>query len=93
MRIGMLNTSWRMTAQMSERLPMPSESLSRGTRYEATAQHSEYNKYGNSARNIMRHARRITEQLKASDQMKWIGLINNIRSAAEEVVLNDLIYV
>ena len=35
----------------------------------------------------------VTEQLKASDQMKWIGLMNNIRSAAEEVVLNDLIYV
>lgn len=35
----------------------------------------------------------VTEQLKASDQMKWVGLMNNIRSAAEEVVLNDLIYV
>lgn len=34
----------------------------------------------------------VTEQLKASDQMKWVGLMNNIRSAAEEVVLNDLIY-
>ena len=34
----------------------------------------------------------VTEQLKASNQMKWVGLMNNIRSAAEEVVLNDLIY-
>lgn len=35
----------------------------------------------------------VTEQLKADDMFKWVGLMNNIRSAAEEVVLNDLIYV
>lgn len=34
----------------------------------------------------------VTEQLKADDQMKWVGMMNNIRSAANEVVLNDLIY-
>lgn len=34
----------------------------------------------------------VTEELKASDQMKWVGLMNNIRNAAEETVLNDLIY-
>lgn len=34
----------------------------------------------------------VTEQMKANDQMKWVGLMNNIRSDAEEVVLNDLIY-
>ena len=27
----------------------------------------------------------ITEELKASDQMKWVGLINNVRSSAEEM--------
>ena len=34
----------------------------------------------------------VTESLKATDQMKWVGLMNNIRQAAEEVVLNELIY-
>ena len=34
----------------------------------------------------------VTEKLKATDQMKWVGLMNNIRQAAEEMVLNDLIY-
>ena len=34
----------------------------------------------------------ITEALKASDQMEWVRRMNAIRSAAEEVVLNDLIY-
>ena len=33
----------------------------------------------------------VTEELKASDQMKWVGLMNNIRNAAEETVLNELI--
>lgn len=35
----------------------------------------------------------ITEELKASDQMKWVGLMNNVRSAAEEIVVRELIYV
>ena len=35
----------------------------------------------------------ITEELKASDQMKWVRLINNVRSSAEEIVMGELIYV
>lgn len=35
----------------------------------------------------------ITEELKASDQMKWVGLMNNVRSAAEEIVAKEIIYV
>lgn len=35
----------------------------------------------------------ITEELKASDQMKWVGLMNNVRSSAEKIVLKELIYV
>ena len=34
----------------------------------------------------------VTEELKASDQMKWVGLMNNIQNAAEEMVLAELIY-
>ena len=34
----------------------------------------------------------VTEDLKATDQMKWVGLMNNIRQAAEETVLTELIY-
>ena len=34
----------------------------------------------------------ITEQLKAQDQTAWVGAMNNIRSAAEEIVLSELIY-
>lgn len=34
----------------------------------------------------------ITEELKASDQMKWVRLMNNVWNAAEEIVLKELVY-
>ena len=34
----------------------------------------------------------ITEQLKAIDQMAWVGAMNNIRQRASEIVNHDLIY-
>ena len=34
----------------------------------------------------------VTEALKAETQMLWVQRINNIRSAAMEIVSNDLIY-
>ena len=34
----------------------------------------------------------VTEELKASDPMRWTGLMNNIRQVAEETVLRELIY-
>ena len=35
----------------------------------------------------------ITEALKASDQMTWVGAMNNIHAAAREIVEKELIYV
>ena len=34
----------------------------------------------------------VTEQLKADNQMAWVGRMNDIRSRATEVVNTDLIY-
>lgn len=34
----------------------------------------------------------ITEQLKATDQMKWVGMMNNIKAQAEEFVYSTIIY-
>ncbi len=34
----------------------------------------------------------VTEELKEHDQMKWVGLMNNLQNTAEEVVLAELIY-
>ena len=34
----------------------------------------------------------VTEELKADDQMKWVGLANNCKAQAEEIILHELIY-
>ena len=34
----------------------------------------------------------VTEELKACDQMKWVGLMNNLKAQAEETILNELVY-
>ena len=34
----------------------------------------------------------VTEELKAKDQMKWVGLMNNIIQSAEEIVLAEIVY-
>ena len=35
----------------------------------------------------------ITEQLKATDQMKWVQKMNNIRERVMEIVYTDVVYV
>jgi len=34
----------------------------------------------------------VTEQLKMQNLMKWVGLINNIKACAEEIVLKESVY-
>ena len=34
----------------------------------------------------------VDEHLKATNQLKWVGLMNNFKSQAEEIVLSELIY-
>ena len=34
----------------------------------------------------------VTEQMKADEMMKWVGLMNNIRNRAEEVIMREYIY-
>ena len=40
----------------------------------------------------MAQAEGVTEELKAADPMKWVRLMSNLRNAAEETVLAELIY-
>ena len=35
--------------------------------------------------------RRFCEKYR-TDMMRWIGLMNNIRGCADEIVLNDIVY-
>lgn len=34
----------------------------------------------------------VCEELKASNQMAWVGAMNAIKNQAEEIVLNEIIY-
>ena len=34
----------------------------------------------------------VTEALKASAQLEWVGCMNNIRNRAEEIVLSEVVY-
>ena len=34
----------------------------------------------------------VTEELKASDPMRWVRLMNNIKALAEEIVLKEVVY-
>ena len=34
----------------------------------------------------------VTEQLKADNQMEWVGRMNNIRNRATEIVNHNIIY-
>ena len=34
----------------------------------------------------------VNEELKASNQMKWVQMMNNIRASAEETVLKEIVY-
>ena len=40
----------------------------------------------------MAEAEDVTEQLKADNQMEWVGRMNNIRNRAMEIVKAELIY-
>ena len=35
----------------------------------------------------------VTEQLKAADQMAWVGAMNNIKARVEEIILHNLVYI
>lgn len=37
-------------------------------------------------------AEEVTEKLKAKDPMRWCRLMNNIRYCAEEIVLEEIVY-
>lgn len=40
----------------------------------------------------MKQAENVTEQLKAKQQMEWVGRMNSICHRAEEIVLSELVY-
>ena len=41
----------------------------------------------------MKAAEGVTEELKAQNQLEWVGRMNNIRSRVEEIINSELIYI
>ena len=41
----------------------------------------------------MKAAEEVTEELKAENQLEWVGRMNNIRNRAEEIIKSELIYI
>ena len=35
----------------------------------------------------------LTEQLKIDDQMKWVGLMNNLEATIKEIIFKELVYI
>ena len=40
----------------------------------------------------MKAAEGVTEELKARNQLEWVGRMNNIRNRAEEIIKSEMIY-
>ena len=40
----------------------------------------------------MKASESVTEELKAADQMAWVGAMNSLRNRAEEIILREMIY-
>ena len=40
----------------------------------------------------MKASEGVTEEMKAADQMAWVGAMNSIRNRAEEIILREMIY-
>ena len=40
----------------------------------------------------MMEAAGVTEELKARDPMRWVGLMNTLKAQAEEIIQSELIF-
>ena len=40
----------------------------------------------------MAKAEGVTESMKSTDPLRWIGLMNNFKSTAEEIILREVVY-
>ena len=40
----------------------------------------------------MKASEGVAEEMKAADQMAWVGAMNSIRNRSEEIILREMIY-
>ncbi len=43
--------------------------------------------------NSLKSKSNLTEEMKNTNQLYWVGMMNNFKNQAEEIVLKELIYV
>ncbi|MFR5765655.1 MAG: TnpV protein [Clostridia bacterium] len=43
--------------------------------------------------NQLKEKNHLTEEMKNTDQLYWVGMMNNFKGIAEEIVIKELIYV
>lgn len=43
--------------------------------------------------NSLKSKSNLTEEMKNTNQLYWVGMMNNLKNQAEEIVLKELIYV
>lgn len=41
---------------------------------------------------ILAEQQGVTEQLKAENQLKWVGMMNNIKAQVEEIIYSEIVY-
>ena len=41
----------------------------------------------------LKEQNKLAEEMKNTDQLYWVSMMNNFKNAAEEIILNELIYV
>lgn len=64
----------------------PDLQLPEGTNY-------NIGKFGHMRCEYLKEKQGVIEQLKAENQMLWVGKMNNIIACAEEVVVREVVYV
>lgn len=50
------------------------------------------NKLNNLIEQLKKSNNLLTEKIKESNQLEWVKLMNNYKNIAEEIILNELIY-
>ena len=61
-------------------------------RYKANGKQKEWEERYNVRRKAQVEVAGVTEELKARDPMRWVGLMNTLKAQAEEVIFQELIY-
>ena len=61
-------------------------------RRKANGKQKEWEERYNAKRKAQVEAAGVTEELKARNPMRWIGLMNTLKAQIEEMIFQELIY-